>query len=209
MHAYLHPGLSRRITILWRREDVRAGIERHDRHFGALHLGHELVQLYPAGQRDRPIPRVVVVGGVSAERVGRAILRRSPETAIVLLVADPDVGGVRRGLAWGATAVIDIAAPARKVAATVTMLCNGDVVILPRSASSLLTHFSGARSLSADQVYVLRLLASHLTVAEMALLTHRSQRSMQRDLTRLYRTLAVDGRRGALAVAHEIGVLEN
>jgi hypothetical protein len=34
--AYLHPGLSRRITMPWRREDVRAGIEGHDRHLGAL-----------------------------------------------------------------------------------------------------------------------------------------------------------------------------
>jgi DNA-binding NarL/FixJ family response regulator len=172
-------------------------------------LGHELVQLNPAGQRNGEIPPVVLVSGVSAERVGRAILRRSPETAIVLLVPHAEVDGVRRGLAWGATAVIDITTPARKVAATVTMLCNGDVVILPKSASSLLTHSSGARSMSPAQVECLRFLASDVTVAEMALLTHRSKRSMQRDLTRLYRTLAVEGRKGALAVAHEIGILED
>ena len=171
-------------------------------------LGHELVALDPANQRHSDIPSVVLIGGSAGERVGRAILRRSPDTAIVVLVAESDVAHVRRGLGWGAKAVVDIATPTRAVAAALAMLCNDDVLILPRSATSLLTHAAGLRAVSPDQVACLRLLDSHLTVTEMALVTHRSKRSMQRDLTRLYRTLAVDGRRGALVVAHETGILE-
>lgn len=172
-------------------------------------LGHELVQLNQAGRGSGEFPPVVLVGGVSAERIGRAILRRSPETAIVLLVPDAEVEGVRRGLAWGATAFIDSATSERNVAATVAMLCDGGVVILPKSISSVMSRSSGANSISGAQIEFLHLLDSNLTVAEMALHTYRSKRSMQRDLSRLYRTLGVDGRRGALAVAHDLLLFED
>jgi DNA-binding NarL/FixJ family response regulator len=171
-------------------------------------LGHELVQLNSETQRKGGIPPVVLVGGVSAERIGRAILRRSPEAVIVLLVSNANVEAVRHGLAWGATAVIDIATPQQKVAATVAMLCDGGVVILPKSVSSILPHSSAAKSISPAQLECLRLLESDLTVAQMAQLAHRSKRSMQRDLSRLYRTLGVESRRGALEVAHDLGIFD-
>jgi DNA-binding NarL/FixJ family response regulator len=172
-------------------------------------LGHQLVKLSLTGRRDDEIPAVVLVGGQSGERIGRAILRRYPDTVIVLLVSDTNVNAIRRGLTWGASAIIDIAVPARRTAAEVAMLCEGDVVIVPRSASRLLSHSSAAKLISRDQLECVRLLDSDLTVAEMALLMHRSKRSMHRDLQSLYRTLAVDGRKAALAVARDLGVLED
>jgi DNA-binding NarL/FixJ family response regulator len=171
-------------------------------------LGHEVVELNRPDQFAENAPRVVLLAGNSVDRVGRAVLRRSPDTSIVLLVPDPDANAVRRGLAWGAVAVIDISTPVRRVAATVATICQGDLVILPRGISSGLTH-TGASSISPSQVEYLGLLASHLTVREMAMRTHRSTRSLQRDLTRLYRTLGVDGRRGALEVARDLGILKN
>lgn len=172
-------------------------------------LGHELVPLNPGGQGSSDIPPVVLVGGVSAERIGRAILLRQPETVIVLLISDTGDERVRRGLAWGAAAVIDIATPARTLAAIVTMLCDEEVAVLLRNASSLMTHASEARSITRAQRDCLRLLDSNLTVAEMAVHMHRSKRSMQRDLARLYQTLGVEGRKGALAVVHDLGILED
>ncbi len=170
-------------------------------------LGHDPVRLALPIRRDVEVPSVVLLAGELAERVGRGLLRSHPETVVVLMVRKPGLEDVRRGLSWGATAVIDTRTPPKRIAAVVTTLIGDDLIIVPRNAGRLLTRRSDILSMTRAQLECLQLLDEGLTVAEMAIQLHRSKRSMQRDLTRIYRGLDVEGRKGALALVHDLGVL--
>jgi hypothetical protein len=114
---------------------------------------------------------------------------------------------VWRGLYRGGTAVIDTRTPPRRIAVAVTALIGDDLIIVPRHAGRLLTRPSEVVSMTRAQLECLQRVGRRPHCRRDGPQLHRSKRTVQRDLTCIYRGLDVEGRKGALALIHDLGVL--
>jgi DNA-binding NarL/FixJ family response regulator len=135
----------------------------------------------------------------------------SPESVVVTLVDELDVGAVQASLSAGATGSVALGAGPEEV----VLVLNGalsDQIVLPapvaRSLALKTLHPASPLALNAEEVAWLRSLAVGQTVAELSLRLGYSERELYRRLRRLYSRMGASGRTDALLRAVRWGLLD-
>jgi DNA-binding NarL/FixJ family response regulator len=162
-------------------------------------------------RRNRGAAVLVAVHDPSDLEVVVELTAESPESVVVTLVDELDVGAVQASLSAGATGSVALSAGPEEV----VLALNGalsDNVVLPapvaRSLAMTTVHPSSPMALDVEEVTWLRSLAAGETVAELSLRLGYSERELYRRLRRLYSKMGASGRTDALLRAVRWGLLE-
>jgi DNA-binding NarL/FixJ family response regulator len=154
-------------------------------------------------------PAVVVVTLSESDPQLLVDLRQaSPNTEIVVLLADTSLASYQSVMDAGATAPVRRAAPASEVVGAVQAALGHRTVLPAEVAHALVQEKRSARpgyEVSREEIEWLRALGQGLTVAETAERFGLSERVMYRRLRVVYDTMGVSGRVEAIAAAVHLG----
>jgi two-component system, NarL family, response regulator NreC len=152
-------------------------------------------------------PRVLVLdlrmpSGSSIETI-RALREQAPETEIVVLTMDPDVGFAERALDAGAIGFVRKDRADSELAVAVRRAARGDEYVSPLAAASVeaLRRASDGSDLSPRETEILRLIALGHTSAEIGTHIHLSRRTVETHRARIYRKLGLSTRAELVAYA--------
>jgi DNA-binding NarL/FixJ family response regulator len=135
----------------------------------------------------------------------------SPESVIVTLVDELDVGAVQASLTAGATGSVALGAGPEDVVLVLNGALSDNIVLPARVARSLAlktVQSPSPMTLTVEELTWLRSLAAGETVTELSLSLGYSERELYRRLRRLYTRMGASGRTDALLRAVRWGLLE-
>ena len=153
---------------------------------------------------------VCIDGADGTTRIG-ALRSSCAALTIVALLSQSSAESVRSALLAGATAALPLDAEADTLADGVAAALGGHTLIAHGHAMALALGSTASSPLaarvSATERHWLDLLASGVTIADMAAAAAFSEREMHRRLSRLYERLGVHNRSQALVTATRHGLL--
>lgn len=142
----------------------------------------------------------------------RAVRRRRPEIAVLVLTVFDDAAQVIEAIEAGAQGYLLKDTPAADVAAALTAVQNGHAPLSPEIAGHLLTRVRGGGApvpcgLSEREVEVLTLLARGHAYADVATALEIHLSTVQSHVRNIYRKLDVSSKAEAAAVAVRQGLV--
>lgn len=186
--------------------------------------GERAVELLPEARPDVVLLDLELPDFNGIE-VTRRLLRRIPETAILILTSFDDEQKVYEAIQAGASGYLVKRVGPEKIRASIHEVLAGGTVLEPLIARRFWNHFQsvgpGAGTagqepaavtdpwdLTPTELEILRFLAKGLTNAEVGEVLTLEVRTVRRHLARLYRKMGVDSHVAAVVAGLRAGIIE-
>lgn len=173
--------------------------------------GHEALALVERLQPDLVITDLRMRDGDGVELI-RALRRRAPDVAVLVLTTYGTEADLRPALEAGATSVLLKDASRQELFRAVRMTSRGETVLSPTVAELLVSryrtggHADGA-PLSPRELEILSLVADGKANREIGRALHISETTVKTHLVHVYAKLEVSDRAAAVASAYRRGLL--
>jgi DNA-binding NarL/FixJ family response regulator len=209
-------GIVLRIAVVEDHDVVRSGLttilgrEADFRIVASVGSGEALLDIL-----DEVVPDVIVLDhrlpGINGAETCREVRRRRPSTSVLMLTSFPNDDVVRSCLGAGARGYFTKGEQIEQICEAIRSMARGSLVLGPAVADCVAEWArrvqTGPRSLDADDVQLLRLVAQGMSNRKIAEHLHLSDRLVKMRLKTTMRKLSSTSRSGAVASALERGLL--